>query len=148
MIHTSSDLTKAIESQLANDVRLTGVNIERSSRINYDPDLMPWVGVYPGEVDTSPRCLGTLARRWEETMSPILLLQENSLADEGTEAADLLEDLIKNVYLVLDSDIKFGLQHARLLGLSRRYTYVQDDSKSEGDLFFPQCEITLNVSVS
>ena len=139
------DLTKAIESALINDTLMIDVVVDRSKEINFDPNRMPWIGIYPGTVETDPRCIGSGARRWEEIMQPILVLQAIDYGNEGTDAADALEELIKSTISVLIKDLTFGLSHTRLLRISRTYSYVQDNNDEEGGLFFPECKITLEV---
>ena len=143
----ASDLTKAILIQFESHIDLEGVTIERNSRVNFYPSRMPWIGIYPGTVDTDPSTLGSRSggRRWKETMHPKILLQAQNLDDEGASAADELEDLIEKCLLAIDSDLTFKKAGTRVIGMSREYSYVQMDEDEEGGLFFPQCEITLDV---
>lgn len=144
-----SSLTKAIKSKFKSDTSLIGVNVTRSQVINRFPSLMPWIGIYPGSVETEPNALGSRARgkRWKEVVLPRIIVQVNNLYGDGEAAADDLEDLIETVMLVVDSDLTFGLSGVRVVGANREYTYVQSDEDEEGELFFPQCEITLTVDM-
>lgn len=144
----ATTVTKAIESQLNSWSDLQDATVERSTRVNVYPSRMPWVGVYPGTVDTEPRVLASgSCRRWNETALPKLLLQAYDYGEEGQEASEALDELIEKVLECIVSDLTFGLSGVRLIGLNREYTYVQMDTDEEGELFFPQCEITLRFEI-
>ena len=144
----SSTVTQAIESQLSGHASMSGVTDERSVRVNVFPGKMPWCGIYPGKVTTDPRVLaGPSCDRWHEVASPRILLQEQSIDEEGQEASDALDTLVANTLTAITSNLKFGLSGVRLVGIERDYTYVQMDTDEEGGLFFPQCEITLRLEI-
>lgn len=138
-------LMKSIESQLVNSSGLSDVTIERSTVINTDTGRMPWIGIYPGTVETQPNTIGNLSRRWKEITRPSIVLQDFAFDDFGTESAELLEELIKNTMEALNTDLAMGTTNSRLLSMSRRYTYNMQNTEEEGLLFFPQCEIVLEI---
>lgn len=145
----ATEITKAIESLLVSYEPLRHATIDRSTRVNFDTGRMPWVGVYPGRRDVEPATLGVCSRRWRSTTSPRILLQGYGFDDEGTDAADKLNDLLNKVIDAVAGEhnlnLNFGLEGVRLIGVSVDYTYVQADDDESGEIFFPQAEITLTV---
>ena len=142
-------ITKAIEQLLISYEPLRHATIDRSTRVNFDTSRMPWIGIYPGKRDVEPSTMGTCSRRWKSNVSPKILLQEASFSDEGTDAADKLEELLNHVIDAMsgnqNSDLRFGIDGVRLTGMNIDYTYVQADFDEEGEIFFPQAEITLTL---
>lgn len=148
-MRSASEITVAIESILNSYPALSNTTIERSVRVNMDPAIMPWCGVYPGRRDIDPATLGGCTRRWRSSPSPKLVLQEYGYDDEGQTASDALDALIVNVLDAISGEhntgLNFGLDGVRLIGISIEYTYVLTDEDEEGSIFFPQAEITLNL---
>ena len=148
---TSAELTKAIEEVLVSYQDLNYATIERGVVVNSDVNNMPWVGIYPGEISFDPGTLGSGTCRWVRTMHPLILLQEQDYSDIGQTAADKLDELLNKIVMAISSthnkNLKFGLTGVRLLRFDVTYTYQLADEDESGDLYFPQCEIKLDVEV-
>jgi len=142
------DITTAIESRLKVNTTLMalGCTVERSVRINYDPGRCPWVGIYPGIVDTLPKAMS--GRKWVDTLEPQIVIQAQSMTDDGTEASDMLEDAIDATLEELGGegkDLSLGLAGVRILGFSREYRYVVFDTDGSGQLFMPQAIVRVKI---
>lgn len=124
------------------DLQLLGVTVKDSGRVNYDPAICPWIGVYPGDTSASPRSM-TMSS-WKETGYLQVVLQAASLADEGKAASTLLESLVKKTVTVITNNLSLGTSGLRVLDFSRAYSYVQFDSDGSGDLFMPQVVLRVN----
>lgn len=140
-------LTVALFDQLVADSYLSmeGCTIERSTRVNFDPARCPWVGVYPGTVNTVGRAMG--GRSWTSDAELQVVIQQASLSGDGTAASDALEDTIKAVLDVVNSDLFLGVTGARVVGISREYRYIVFDDDGSGDLFMPQAIVKLKLEV-
>ena len=143
-----STLTVALYDKLVTSTALDILNCERerSTRINFDPARCPWIGVYPGNVNTLPRSVSI--RQWSDEVELMVVAQTASFGNDGTDASDLLEELIAAVLAVVTTDnLTLGLAGVRLLSMSREYRYVVFDDDGQGDLFMPQAVIKLKFEV-
>lgn len=141
-----STITKALVDVLEAKGLLNDVTFERNTRINTDTNLMPWGGVYQKSLTYLPKILGTtFCTRWKGDVVVSLVLQTFNLIDEGTEASDELEKIAYKCEQTINENITLGVMGCRVVGITREYTYVMDDSDDSGGLFFPQC--ILNISI-
>lgn len=142
-----STLTTALAAALSNSAALTtlGCTVERSTRINFDPARTPWIGVYPGTVNTAPKTIG--GHSWVDHVSLQVVAQTASFSNDGTAASDLLESLAAAISDVVNSDLTFGISTARVMSFEREYRYVVFDDSGSGDLFMPQVIIKLQLEV-
>lgn len=143
-----STLTVALHGKLVASATLqalgsTAANTERGTRINFDPSRCPWMGVYPGVVDTSPKLIGS--RTWSDMAELMVVVQTASFSSDGTSASDLLESIIKTIEDVIVADLTLGIQGVRVLKLHREYRYVVFDDDGMGDLFMPQAIIRVSL---
>lgn len=140
-------LTTPLKALLEADagIVLAGATVERSTRINFDPARAPWIGVYPGTVNSAPRAMG--GRQWSDDVELQIVVQAASLSDDGTAASDELEDLLKLVYDLLNANLTLGVTGARIIKLSREYRYVLLDEDGLGNLFMPQAIVKVGLEV-
>lgn len=144
------DVTTAIYNRLVATASLISLScvFARSTRVNFDPAIAPWIGVYPGPVETSAKAMG--GRSWNDQMEVQIVVQNASLATDGTAASDLLENLIDAVMEELagtGKDLSLGISGLRIMSFSREYRYVVFDSDGNGDLFMPQAIIKVKIEV-
>lgn len=140
-------LTTALYDRLVGYAPLAGLNcsIARSTRINFDPSITPWVGVYPGNISTRPRAMG--GKSWDNSVELQIIAQASSLTLDGTAASDILEDVIEKIHAAINSDLTLGVVGVRVTGTSREYRYVVFDSEGDGDLFMPQAIIKVVIEM-
>lgn len=138
-------ITRAIDT-LLNASTITAT-IERGTRINFDPGRCPWIGIYPGNVQTKPKTLGLGSARWNNTLEPQIVIQTASYDSDGQDASDELETLVSDVLAVIDADLTLGVTGARVIGVNREYRYVVFDDDGSGSLFMPQVVIKLQMEV-
>jgi len=62
--------------------------------VNEDPDLTPWIGIYKGIINYTPRTLGKHSVSWQATVQLRIMLQTVSYAD-SEDAEEALENLIE-----------------------------------------------------
>ena len=86
MINVSS-YTTALYGKL--NTALSSYNVERGVRINADPGVCPWVGVYPGQVSSSPKTLGGGTARWAHDVELMFVVQTASFVDDGSSASEI-----------------------------------------------------------
>ncbi len=140
-------ITRAIETLLNASNTLSTATIERGTRINFDSGRCPWIGIYPGTVDTKPKTLGAGSARWTNNIVPQIVIQTSSFEGDGQSASDELETLIASVLTVINTDLTLGVIGARVVGFTREYRYVVFDGDESGNLFFPQCLLKLQMEV-
>jgi hypothetical protein len=138
------DSTVALFDLLQADTILAGLNsrVERSTRINLDPSRCPWIGVYPGTVDTTPKLIAP--RTWNNALELQVVAQTASFTDDAA-ASDELETLIAAIMDVADANLTLGITGLRIIGFSREYRYVQFDDDGSGSLFMPQAVIRVKI---
>lgn len=133
----------------AAETALAGVSatVERGERINFDPARCPWVGIYPGELETVPKTLGGAgAQRWQTTGNFQIVCQTSSFQDDGQAASVALEQLAADVLDALfGGDLTLGLAGVRMVGVSREYRYVVFDEDEGGSIFFPQVVLRIRL---
>jgi hypothetical protein len=136
-----STLTSALYNALIASQDMSGVTIERSTRINFDPAIamLGWVGVYPGTVSTAPRTVGA---NWKDAGSLQVVAQSASF-DTDADASDMLESLIESITDVINTDLTLGIQGVRVVGFDREYRYVVFDDDGAGSIFMPQAVINV-----
>jgi hypothetical protein len=137
-------LTRALQAIIV--AANLSATVERGTRINFDPGRCPWMGIYPGTVDSRPKTLGGSAR-WANIATPQIVLQTASYDSDGQAASDELETLIASVLSVIDADLTLGITGARVVAISREYRYVVFDGDESGNLFMPQVVIKLQMEV-
>lgn len=140
-------LTRALETVLLATSSLATATIERGTRINFDPGRCPWIGIYPGQVDTQPRTLGAGSARWMSKVVPQVVVQTASFDGDGQVASDALEELVHLVQEAVDADLTLGVTGARITSMSREYRYVIFDDDESGSLFMPQVIIKFTMEV-
>jgi len=91
----ASDVTKAAKTLLETTPAFEGYTIERSERINEDAAAIPWVGIYRGDTNYSPRTLGTSSKSWRAIVEIVVRVQRIGGTAEETE--DNLEESIQAV---------------------------------------------------
>ncbi|OGC95826.1 MAG: hypothetical protein A2W25_15230 [candidate division Zixibacteria bacterium RBG_16_53_22] len=143
-----STLTIALHDKLIDSTALDLLRCERerSVRINFDPARCPWVGVYPGTVETNPRTAAG-SKSWTEPVELQVVAQTASFGSDGADASDALEGLLKAIMDVMNEDLTLGITGARVVKFRREYRYVQFDDDGQGDLFMPQAVITISLEV-
>lgn len=140
-----SSYTTALASVLSTALPL--YEIERSERINFDPGRCPWIGVYPGPVESTPKTLGAGNSRWSNAAELQFVVQTASYSDEGQEASDQLEGIVGTALQAIDLDLSLGVQGCRVLSVSREYQYVVFDDDAQGSIFMPQCLVKLRTDI-
>lgn len=120
-----------------------GYTIERGARINFDPGRCPWIGVYPGRVDTRPN--GACNKRWLDKAEIQIVIQTADFKNDGTTASDELERILEEVSALVNDDLTLGVSGVRVIGFSREYRYVVFDEDGSGGLFFPQAILKLEL---
>ena len=142
-----STLTIALHDKLVASAALDNLDCERerSTRINFDPGRCPWVGTYPGTVETNPRTASGAS--WLEPVELQVVAQTASFGSDGAEASDALESLIKVIMDVINADLTLGITGVRVLKFRREYRYVVFDDDGQGDLFMPQAVIKISLEV-
>lgn len=143
----ASSLSTALYSQLSTNAAIIAASceVERSTRVNFDPARTPWLGVYPGDIDSVPRAMG--GNQWVETAELQVVVQTASYSSDGTAASDALEGVVKAVLDAVIANLTLGLAGVRVVSTSREYSYVMLDSDGSGDLFMPQAVIKFKLEV-
>lgn len=142
-----STLTTALHTLLSGAAGLSACTVERGTRINFDPAraLAGWIGVYPGSVSTAPRAMG--GKQWKDEVALQVVVQTASYNSDGTEASDLLEDLLGKVMDAINADLTIGVVGCRVTGFDREYRYVVFDDDGLGDLFMPQGIVKVKIEM-
>lgn len=139
--------TKALTALLQAAATLSTCNIERSNRINYDPGRCPWIGVYPGNLETAPKTLSNSTATWASTGEMQVVIQTMTYEENGAAASDELETLIDTVLAVVSANLTLGVTGTRVTRVSREYRYVVMDDDESGSLFFPQVVLKLFLDI-
>lgn len=88
----------------------SGVNVELNEQYNTDPDKMPWVGIYFGDINIEPKRVSSVTKRWGVEYTALVYVQDASLASgqSGREAQDAVERLMYPVLLAINSNNTMG----------------------------------------
>jgi len=144
-----STLTIAAAAKLSADAGLAALSPAltqtRGERINYDPAVCPWLGIYPGTVDTVPRAMGS--RQWKDDAGIQIVVQTASFSDDGQAASDQLEDIVGKVLDAINADLTLGVVGVRVVSFAREYRYVIFDDDGAGSIFMPQAIIKVKMEV-
>lgn len=139
--------TKALTTLLQVAGTLDTCNIERSNRINFDPGKCPWIGVYPGPLETAPKTLSNSTSTWANTGELQVVIQTMTYEADGTAASDLLETLIDTTLAVVSANLTLGVAGTRIVRVSREYRYVVWDDDESGSLFMPQVILKISCEI-
>jgi hypothetical protein len=139
--------TKALTALLQAATTLGTCNIERSNRINYDPGRCPWIGVYPGNLETAPKTLSNSTATWANTGEMQVVIQTMTYEENGAAASDELETLIDTVLAVVSANLTLGVTGTRVTRVSREYRYIVMDDDESGSLFFPQVVLKIFLDI-
>lgn len=139
--------TKALTALLQAASTLSTANIERSNRINYDPGRCPWIGVYPGNLETAPKTLSNSTVTWASAGEAQVVIQTMTYDVNGAAASDELETLIDTVLAVVSANLTLGVAGTRIVRVSREYRYVVFDDDGSGSLFMPQVVLKLSMEI-
>lgn len=136
-------ITKAIESIFKNNpIADKFKGIERGNVPNIDMGGTPWLGIYRRKVDYDPHTIGG-NRSWKGLVEIGLLVQAASL-DDGSDAEDILEELLKEVHEVLLANKTLNNTVNRLTGLSVTYFFNDEQDTS---FAYQQAEVILTYEV-
>lgn len=126
-----SDITQAVVEQINNypAIRAKDFNVSRSSYVNYDPDLTPWVGVYKGTATYTPRTMGRHARSWT-FVAEINIVVQASHFGTGAEAEDRLDEYLQIINDALWADPTIGDTVSMITSLGIDYTYEYTESET------------------
>lgn len=139
-------IVAATQAQLQADATIAGwlaTNVERGTVVNEDPNRTPWVGVYRGGQDYSPRTLGSV-NNWEVSPSVKIVLQTTSLSDDF-EVSDNMEQYVQDIIDAIMTDYTIGGTVDMINGFNVEYGYVNDDRTK---MFFQNAIITVNMEVA
>lgn len=140
--------TAALETKLNAAATLDAYTIERSQRINFDPAKCPWIGVYPGSVNSRPKTISSGGNsRWDNEAEIQVVAQTSSYDADGKTASDQLEDVIKLILDAVNADLTLGVTGTRVVAVNREYRYVVFDDDQSGSLFMPQCVLKIHMEV-
>jgi len=138
-----SKVNTAIQSILDNDPAIRAIlgsrKVVRDEYINNKPDRTPWVGVYKGEVISSPRTLGH--NNWEEFPS-VRIVAQTTNSRSGQECGDALEALILAIKDAMRNDLTLNNTVDMINGDKVEYGFITTDQES---LHFQSAIITFDL---
>lgn len=139
-----SNITSALESVIV-AAGISGLRVTRGERINFDPAVCPWCGIYPGSVSSNAHTLGAGSNRWLSTGDVQVVIQTSSFTDDGQEASDRLEELAMSVCAAVNDSLSLGVSGLRIApNVERDYRYVLFDEDGAGSVFMPQVALKFN----
>ena len=143
MINASTVMEQIVQ-WFKDDVKLTGVTIERSEFVNEDPGRATngWIGVYRQSVDYDPRNLGVSPNNYHGELSFIVLVQRAVLSS-GSDAEDALEENVKDILDRLVQIPRTYIDH--FSDIRVEYTYQNTDRTT---MYFQGALITVTAQVS
>lgn len=139
-----SDITKAIQALLESDPGVQGFlnrPIERESVVNFDPNQTPWIGVYKGAVNYSPRTIGY--NSFEAEVLPRIIVQAASLRD-GDDCSTRLDEYVQLVLDAIRADRTLGGTVDMITGYNVEYGYTETERTS---VAFQSAIITITAEV-
>ena len=142
----ASDITKAVYAAVTADPVFLDLMVERGEVVNENPQMCPWLGIYPRSIDYTPETLGMGPDYWTGTVMVQFVLQVANL-ESGAAADDDLEAWIEKLVdkMVEDTTIKSTVDMINAVRVTYSYTIEDDET-----MFFKAAiiEMTLEVSTS
>lgn len=138
----ASVITKAMHQLLINGLP-NSYNIERSEYINFDPDRVPYVGIYRGQLKYSPHTLGRDLSSWRADFTITLVVQAASI-NTGGEAESRLEKYLQEVLDIVVADKTIGGTVAIIKDIEINYSYNMEES---GTMYFHAAEVDILTEV-
>lgn len=136
---------KATQAMLKADAGIGAigdVRVTRGERINTDPALTPWVGIYIIGEDYVSRTLGVAAGFRMQHMGIAVVLQQSSRTS-GEKCQDLLEQLKQAVIASLLSDPSLGGTVDTLADFA--VIYASAEKQGSGDINFQTAIISVKA---
>jgi len=130
MINISA-VTRALETLLKDHptIKQQQYIIVRGEKINENPDLVPWLGIYRRSIDYDPTVFGLHSQTWVGDIKITMIIQESSL-DGGDDCEERLEKRVQEVMDVVLSDVTLNANVEVLTGTTVSYTYNEVDEET------------------
>jgi len=140
----ASTITRAMEQLLIDGLDSDKLyHIERSEYVNFDPDRVPYVGVYRGQLKYAPHTLGRDLSSWRADFTITLIVQAASI-NTGGEAEERLEKYLQEVLNVVVADKTIKGTVAIIKDIEINYTYKKEES---GTMHFHAAEVDILTEV-
>ena len=137
------NVVEALVDQLNSDIDVYNIAKAKGGEyINNDVNQAPWIGVYRGSVEYSPRALGY--NNWEVAHSIRVVAQEKSLIT-GSDCEQKLEDLVQKIITAVSSDKTIGNTVDMCNSIGVEYGFIETDRSS---VYFQSAVITINLEVA
>ena len=107
MIYVNS-ISHAVYSSIASDQTIvnSGISVDLNEPFNSDPNRTPWVGIYYGATEITPRRVQS-PQPWMANVSFHVFVQAHSFRDSAT-ANDLLQSTVTAVMTAVNCDRNFS----------------------------------------
>ncbi|MCK5609652.1 hypothetical protein KAR91_47705 [Candidatus Pacearchaeota archaeon] len=142
-----SDITKAVKEILESNIEVKefmgGKDVIISEMINYDPNQVPWIGVYRGKARYEPRTLGSVGN-WEGFPSLKIIVQHSDLIS-GEKCEEVLEGYVKKIIDAILEDTTLSGTVDIVLSYDVEQGYIETERSS---VHFQGASITLNMEVA
>ena len=142
-----SNILSAVANQLWNtpEIQSQGYpKINIVEPLNTNPDLLPWIGLYPGNINYEPRTLGRHARNREATIIYRIVTQIAGYKS-GEENFAELELKVKSVLDALLSDPTYDNAVEMTNGIEVVYGLEESDRET---VYFQQAIISVTTVIT
>jgi len=142
-----NDITKAVEKILNENIEVSEFmnrkNVVVGEIINYDPNRVPWIGIYRGKVGYAPRTLGSM-NNWEATPSLRIIVQYTDLIS-ASKCEEVLEGYVQKIINAILKDTTLGGTVDIINNFEVEQGYIETDRAS---VHFQGASITFNMEVA
>lgn len=105
MINVSS-VMNALFTQLSSNQTIvdSGINVDLNSVLNQDPNRMPWVGIYHGNVTINPLRM-QITDPWVYVYNPRIVIQASNFAfnEQNGQVSNRLDETLDVVFTSINS---------------------------------------------
>lgn len=142
-----NDITKAVETILNDniDVRnfMSSKPVTIGEVINYDPNQVPWIGIYRGKVNYEPRTLGSM-NNWEASPSIKIIVQHADMRS-ASKCEEVLEDYVKKIVTAILEDTTLNNTVDIITDFNVEQGYIETERST---VHFQGASITFNMEVA
>jgi len=135
--------SKALHAALQAAPALQGIPVEHCTPQNVNPDLTPWIGVYPATKEYNPRTIGG-PRNWQCPCEIVVVVQYAAARDPDAAMTEL-ETILEEIEQVIVNDLTISGSVEMVNSLSIQYDFQRTDSQT---LVFRQAALTVAVELA
>lgn len=144
-------ICEEVKLLLKSNTALSGImdvdtNIVDNEAMNFDPNFVPWIGIYPGSAGSTarPYTLGKNSYLNEATLD--IFIQYADVKGRGKSAAKKVQDILQLVIGSLSDNPTLNGKVRGVKSFSTAYEYLTPTDNTS-QLYFPMVKLTIEVDI-